>query len=189
MRLPLLIPILTTIFMINVSFANDLVTLPVPKGWRMENTAYPPPWAKSLPWKGSLQLRFPEGFFDKDDDFFWSYPILYQLQGNVIKTNEELKRALLEYDIGLYGDRYPKEKVTMHVNNGKQAKGHSVVVINGYDPFTTKASLRTWIHVDRRYDSKSDRTVILLLRSAQPFDLDNPVWKELRTFRGKAGFK
>jgi hypothetical protein len=24
--------------------------LPVPKGWRTEDTAYPPPWAKELPW-------------------------------------------------------------------------------------------------------------------------------------------
>ena len=189
MRLPLLIPFITTVFIGNPSLADYPIKLPVPEGWRLENTAYPPPWAKTLPWRGSLQLRFPDGFFDDDDKFFWSYPILYQLNGNVIKNDDELKRALLEYDTGLYGGRYPKEKVAIEVDKGKHAKDHSVIIIDGYDPFTTKSPLRTWVHVDRRYDSKSNRTIILLLRSAQPFSLDNEVWNKLWTFREKVGFQ
>src|SRR5215469_18677681 len=47
-----------------------------PKGWRLEETAYPPPWAKELPWQGALEIRFPPGWFDKDSPFYWSYPVL-----------------------------------------------------------------------------------------------------------------
>ena len=70
------------------------IKLPVPEGWRTEDTSYPPPWAEQLPWKGTLQLRVPPGFFDKDDAFFWSYPILYQLEGDVLASDRDLQRAL-----------------------------------------------------------------------------------------------
>jgi len=68
--------------------------LHVPSGWRIENTQYPPAWAKTLPWKGRLQLRFPEGFFRTNDDYAWSYPIFYWLEGDVLDKQVEFGRAL-----------------------------------------------------------------------------------------------
>ena len=170
------------------SHGQKPLQLPVPDGWRVENTSYPPPWARTLPWKGTLQLRFPKGFFDAKSDFFWSYPILYQLKGDVIKTDEELQRALLEYDAGLYDGRYPKNKITMDVVKNPKPSKAPLIIVDGYDPFTTKMPLRTWIQFHRRYDKQNDLTIILLLRSAQSYSLENPVWQELQSFRKSVGF-
>ena len=170
-------------------FAQKKFNLPVPTGWRVENTQYPPPWAKSLPWKGTLQLRFPKPFFDASSKFFWSYPILYQLRGDAIKNDEQLRRALLEYDAGLYGSQFPKKNVKMAISRKTADSKYPIIVVDGFDPFTTKKPLRTWIVFHRRYDEDSDTTTILLLRSSQPYDKDSEVWKSLKTlFQTPAGF-
>ena len=169
--------------------ATEPIKLPVPKEWRVENTSYPPPWAKTLPWRGTIQLRFPKGFFDPDNDFFWSYPILYQLQGDVIKTNPELKRGLIEYDAGLYGNKYPKAKIKIDFRPQITAERYPTIVVDGFDPFTTNKPLRTWIVYHRRYEKDTDTTTILLLRSSQPYDPENDVWRTLRKkFQSQAGF-
>lgn len=169
--------------------AAEPIKLPVPPGWRVENTAYPPAWAKTLPWKGTLQLRFPKPFFDSDSPYFWSYPILYQLEGNAIVNDNQLRRALLEYDAGLYGGRYPREKIRMEVAKEKADDKYPVIIVDGYDPFTTRKPLRTWIVIHRRYDKASDRTIMLLLRSARPYHADDEVWQTLtKLFRKQAGF-
>jgi len=169
--------------------ATEPIKLPVPAEWRVENTSYPPPWAQTLPWKGTIQLRFPKSFFDSDSDYFWSYPILYQLRGDVITNTKELKRALLEYDAGLYGNKYPKEKIKITLRTRPADERYPVIIVDGFDPFTTNKPLRTWIVYHRRYEKQTDTTTILLLRSSQPYDPENDVWKTLRTlFRSHAGF-
>ncbi|MDP7302691.1 MAG: hypothetical protein QGG09_06295, partial [Pirellulaceae bacterium] len=85
--------------------------LQVPSGWRIEDTEYPPAWAKTLPWKGRLQLRFPPGFFRENDDYAWSYPIFYWLEGNVLEKQADFDRALRAYDAGLYQGQFAAQKI------------------------------------------------------------------------------
>lgn len=164
--------------------------LSVPKGWRIENTSYPPPWAKTLPWKGTIELRFPPGFFQATSHYFWSYPILYQLQGNCITNDAELKRALLDYDAGLYGGKFPRDKIDISVRTTKprQSSDPQILTFKGFDPFTTKKPLTTHLQIQRRYDAATDITTILILRSARPIDKRDNVWKTLLLFRKDAGF-
>jgi hypothetical protein len=164
--------------------------LSVPQGWRIENTAYPPPWAKSLPWKGKIELRFPPGFFQATSNYFWSYPILYQLQGNCITNDTELKRALLDYDAGLYGGKYSRDQIDITFRNPKkrQQRQPHILTFKGFDPFTTKRPLTTYLEIQRRYDVVSNVTTILILRSARPIDKKDTVWKTLYRFRKDAGF-
>ena len=170
--------------------AAEPIKLPVPEGWRVENTAYPPPWAQQLPWKGRLQLRFPPGFFKKDDAYFWSYPILYQLAGDVLASDKDLQRALRDYDAGLYGGQFPPEKIkltltTVKLPAQKKLQGYSMrrVKFEGFDPFQTKAPLTTYLDVYRWYRPDQKQTAILILRSARPHAPADPVWKKLREFR------
>jgi len=170
--------------------AAEPIKLPVPEGWRTEDTSYPPPWAEQLPWKGTLQLRFPPGFFDKDDAFFWSYPILYQLEGDVLSTDKDLQRALRDYDAGLYSGGYPAEKIVLTISSVKADKRQKLsgfsqwrVKFEGFDPFQTKAPLVTYLEVSRWYRPRQKQTAILILRSARLPKDDDPVWKELRQFR------
>ena len=173
-----------------VQSQDTKTVLSVPQGWRIENTSYPPPWAKSLPWKGKIELRFPPGFFQSTSDYFWSYPILYQLQGDCITNDAELKRALLDYDAGLYGGKYPRDKIdiTVRVPKQRQRGQPHILTFKGFDPFATKKPLTTYLEIQRRYDDASDMTTILILRSARPIDKKDAVWKALYRFRKDAGF-
>ncbi len=166
------------------------IKLPVPEDWRTEDTPYPPPWAEQLPWKGTLQLRFPPGFFDKDDAFFWSYPILYQLEGDVLSAEKDIQRALREYDAGLYGGGYAAEKIRLTIKEVKDEKRKGLsgfsqwqVKFEGFAPFQPKAPLVTYLEVSRWYRPRQKQTAILILRSARPPKDDDPVWKQLRQFR------
>lgn len=149
------------------SLGKDL-KLPVPEQWRTEDTTYPPPWARDLPWKGTIQLRFPPGFFKPDDAYFWSYPILYQLQGNAIKDDKELRRALISYDAGLYGGQFERTKIELSIDDAKSTvDGYSrkQITLKGFDPFVTKKPLMTYLDIYRKYNKADDSTVILILRS------------------------
>ena len=169
---------------------GDKSILSVQTGWRVENTTYPPPWAMTLPWKGKIELRFPPGFFKPTSQYFWTYPILYTLHGKCITNDVELKRALLDYDAGLYGGKYAKNLIDITIQNLEkgQRKPPKVITLKGFDPFTTKKPLTTYLEIQRRYDDASDTTTILILRSARPIDKDDSVWRTLHHFRKDAGF-
>ena len=169
---------------------DDKSVLSVPTGWRVENTTYPPPWAKTLPWKGKIELRFPPGFFKPTSQYFWTYPILYTLQGKCITNDVELKRALLDYDAGLYGGQFARKLIDITIQHPKvdQREQLKVVFFKGFDPFTTKKPLTTYLEIQRRYDLVTDTTTILILRSARPIDKDDSVWQKLYHFHKDAGF-
>jgi hypothetical protein len=159
-----------------------------PKGWRTEDTAYPPPWAQDLPWKGELQIRFPPGWFDARSPFFWSYPVFYWLEGDVIKSADELEKALRAYDAGLYGDGFEKAKIKIDASEERKTekRGHVVirrsVAIAGFDPFVTKRELATHLEVFRWFCPKTDRTAVLILRSPRRFAQEDEVWATLLPF-------
>ena len=159
-----------------------------PKGWRIEETAYPPPWAQELPWQGALEIRFPPGWFDKESPFYWSYPVLYWLDGDVLARRNELEQALRAYDAGLYGGAFDPAKIQIALGKDEVVEklGHGVVrrtvTIEGFDPFVTKAPLTTYLTTFRWYCSQSRHTAVLILRSPTPFDEGDRVWSRLLPF-------
>jgi hypothetical protein len=166
----------------------DNSKLPVPKGWRTEDTAYPPPWAKDLPWKGDIQIRFPPGWFDPKSANFWTYPVLYRLEGDVLASRDDLEKALRSYDAGLYGGKFEGARIKIAIGEDRKADklGHAVVrrsiTMNGYDPFATKRELKTHLEVFRWYCPESKKTEVLILRSPRDFKEDDAVWKTLMPF-------
>jgi hypothetical protein len=160
-----------------------------PQGWRSEDVPYPPPWARELPWRGDVQIRFPPGWFDQASPFFWSYPVLYWLEGDVLASRDDLEKALRAYDAGLYRGRFEGAKIKIAIGDDRkeETRGHPVVrrsvTIDGYDPFTTGKELTTYLQVDRWYCPESKRTAVLILRSPHAPQEDDPVWKALLPFR------
>ena len=172
-----------------LSPANEPPRLSVPTQWRIEDTPYPPPWAQQLPWKGRLQLRFPPGFFKKQDPYFWSYPIFYWLRGDVLGARSELQRALRAYDAGLYGKQFRSERIKLEMGPdrtrrlGRQMVVYRRVMIAGFDPFVTKRPLTTYLETYRWYCPQSKHTAVLILRSPRRPDPQDPVWKKLLHFQ------
>jgi hypothetical protein len=169
--------------------AADAPKLQLPKDWRTEDAPYPPPWARQLPWRGDLQIRFPPGWFDATSPFFWSYPVLYWLEDDVLASREDLEKALRAYDGGLYRGAFDaaKIKIDMKDDRKEETRGHAivrrVVIIDGFDPFRTKKELTTYLEIDRWYCAEAKRTAVLILRSPHPLQTDDPVWKALLPFR------
>ena len=159
----------------------DNSKLPVPKGWRTEDTAYPPPWAKELPWKGDIQIRFPPGWFDAKSPNFWSYPVLYWLEGDVLASRDDMEKALRSYDAGLYAGAFDGSRIKIDIGEDRKAEklGHAVVrrsiTIDGFDPFATKRELKTHLEVFRWYCPESKKTEVLILRSPRDFKEDDEV--------------
>jgi hypothetical protein len=166
----------------------DSQRLPVPKGWLTEDGTYPPPWAKELPWKGDLQIRFPPGWFDAKSPNFWSYPVLYRLEGDVLASRDDMEKALRSYDAGLYAGKFEGSRIKIEIGEDRKAEKlkHAVVrrsiTIDGFDPFTTKRELKTQLEVFRWYCPESKKTEVLILRSPRDFKEDDEVWKTLMPF-------
>ena len=162
--------------------------LPVPSDWRTEDTTYPPPWAKELPWKGDIQIRFPPGWFEAKSPNFWSYSVLYRLDGDVLSSRDDTEKALRAYDAGLYAGAFDGSKIKIDIGEDRKAdkSGHEVVrrstTIEGYDPFATKKALTTHLEVFRWYCPETMKTEVLILRSPREFKDDDPVWKTLIPF-------
>ncbi len=166
----------------------DNSKLPVPKGWRTEDTDYPPPWAKHLPWKGDIQIRFPPGWFDAQSPNFWSYPVLYRLDGDVLASRDDMEKALRSYDAGLYAGKFEGSRIKIDIGEDRKAdkQGHAVIrrsiTIDGYDPFATRRKLETHLEVFRWYCPESRKTKVLILRSPRDFKEADAVWKTLIPF-------
>ena len=125
-----------------------------------------------------------------ESKFFWSYPIMYLLQGDVLKSDADLKRALRSYDAGLYRDQFTSGEIKITLTRPKlKAKPGTIrVTFDGFDPFTTKKPLRTYMTIYRRFDEKTKQTILLILRSSRRYDPRDPVWKSLLTFPKDVGF-
>jgi hypothetical protein len=172
-----------------VAAAADPARLELPRGWRSEDQPYPPPWARQLPWRGDVQIRFPPGWFDQVSPFFWSYPVLYWLEGDVLASRDDLEKALRAYDAGLYRGQFEAAKIKIAIGDDRKEEMHGhpgvrrAITIDGYDPFTTRKELTTHLQVDRWYCPESKRTAVLILRSLHAPQEDDPVWKALLPFR------
>ena len=159
-----------------------------PEDWHEIDEAYPPPsFAKNLPWpwKGEHSRWFTDGFGKANDDFFWSYVIFNALEGDTLKTKDELADALKRYDGSLYGEAFPPEKIkiTIGAEQSTQKLGHTVlrrsVTVNGFDAEVSKKELTTHLEVFRWYCPTANRTGMLILRSPRSFNEEDKVWKVL----------
>src|SRR5262249_50749451 len=116
-------------------------------------------------------------------------PVLYWLEGDVLSSREDLEKALRAYDGGLYRGQFEaaKIKINMGEDRHEEIRGHApvhrTVTIDGFDPFPTRAELKTHLEIYRWYCPEARRTAVLILRSPHPMKEDDEVWKALLPFR------
>jgi hypothetical protein len=174
----------------NSKFAMPLRVRDWPAKWNEFDEAYPPPSfvTERWPWKGEHSRYFHPGFGEANSPFFWSYVVFNALDGDTLKTAEELKDALHRYDSALYGKSFSPEKIKIEVSGEttEQKLGHQVtrrtVRIDGFDAEATNKPLTTHLQVFRWYCPVADRTGMLVLRSPRNFSEDDEVWKTLLGF-------
>ena len=74
--------------------------LDAPAGWREESFQFPLPYAPSLPYQGSEQVRFSPSWSKFSDDAGFSYVVLWDIRPAPLEP-EALERALGVYFDGL----------------------------------------------------------------------------------------
>jgi hypothetical protein len=67
--------------------------LDAPAGWRKESFAFPLPYAPSLPYQGTEQVRFSPSWSKFADEAGFSYAVLWDLRPTPLEP-EALERAL-----------------------------------------------------------------------------------------------
>jgi hypothetical protein len=67
-------------------------------------------------------IRFPPGWFDAKPPNFWSYPVLYRLDGDVLASRDEMEKALRSYEAGLYGGAFGKSKIEIDIGEDRKAE-------------------------------------------------------------------
>jgi len=175
-------------------FAMPLRVRDWPAGWSEFDEAYPPPSfvKEKWPWKGEHSRYFHDGFSETNSPYFWSYVVFNALEGDTLKTADELKDALHLYDAALYGEAFPPEKIKVSVGaeTTEDRLGHTVsrrvVKIDGFDAEASRKPLTTYLQVFRWYCPVADRTGIMILRSPRKFDANDEVWKTLLGFWNEA---
>jgi hypothetical protein len=178
-----------------VRVSSSTFSIPVhaktwPADWHQIEEAYPPGFAKDLPWpwRGEHRRWFNEGFPKEEDEFFWSYVICNTLVGDTLQSPAEVKAALHRYDASLYGQAFSPEKILVEVLDQSKVRkaGHDAVRyainIEGFDAEATKQKLTTHLQVFRWYCPVADRTVFLILRSPRSYKANDSVWEVLEEF-------
>jgi len=174
--------------------------MPSPKGWRKERIKLPPAFAPNMNWKGHEDIRFAPGMFDPKSDSFFSYDILFWIEGKRAPTQKELQQKIAIYYQGLSkallagckpGLKPMQAVVKLKAVESlektpldKRPEARYAGELAWTEPFVSarKQTLRLELDV-RKHDG---RISVFLCASPQTFDAK--VWKQLRKIRDNVQF-
>ncbi len=170
--------------------AEDEIRIDAPKDWRGERIQLPPTFARDMQLKGVEEIRFAPGMFNPKADDFFSYVIVFRLDGQPELSVETFKRELLAYYTGLakaVGQGTIKTdgfsvQVTSQKPSAPTSERNYIATLKWIEPFATKQlqSLRIEARV---WPGAQDRTWVLMCVS--PKRTDDPIWKEMRKVRDR----
>jgi hypothetical protein len=171
--------------------------VPQPQGWNKETIKLPPPFAPTMTWKGTEELRFPPMWFKEDSDKFFSYGMFFWLPDDQKVDAKTMEKELLAYYRGLAKGLLARKMKDVDVSAftltlkdaaekpAKRASGGPVTAFAGEmkwtEPFTTvkPQTLRLDIHI--WHSDKHKHHCIFICASPQPDTAD--VWKALHEIR------
>lgn len=171
---------------LGVTYSSDI--LKSKDTWGKELFAMPLNFAKNIELKGVEDARFPRGWSDSTDPYFWTYAFAW-------KVNLESEISLLQiedytkkyYDGLLSGVNKQKnfEVPKTLVNFTQNEDGSFVGTATIYDTFITTKSLELNYHIKQNI-CDNGKTSIVIFR-VSPKKLDHPVWKDLREIKPRKG--
>ena len=175
----------------NTSTAHETAPAPrvappwqVPSGWRTETIPFPLEFAPSLGHQGVEELRFPPGFFEPGDAWFWSYAFVWYLQPPGPVGEEALARDLTTYFDGLaravlaeQGGQPPPPapRVVLHAASAGEVAG----TLEVFDAFRTKAPIRLHLRGWDRSCAASGTRALVFVASPRARQGDREVWPAL----------
>jgi hypothetical protein len=158
---------------------------PKPKGWNTEKFAMPIDFAKSIPFKGTEELRFTPGWGNNKTDEYWAYDFLWFVDGMPSLSKGDLDKYMIDYYTGLYLSNLKNKtaapsnftkahfkKATVQVNDKQTFEG----TITTLD-FLTSQPITFNVKVHVRHYPEVQHTAILF--EISPQDYKNVVWDSL----------
>jgi hypothetical protein len=84
---------------------------PIPEGWSIERTAFPPLYSPNVPYKGFEEIHFPPGWGDQKTEDYWTVSYLFRLNGKQNMDVSALQNFLKVYYEGLIADNVPRRHI------------------------------------------------------------------------------
>ena len=176
--------------------ASDAFVYTVPGVWDNDpRTAFPLPWAPTLPYHGFVDLYFSPNFDQTDSPEYHSYAFFMSLEGMHLLTAEQLEADMLTWYRGLAVERgganqftpdLSKVSVRYHEEGGPTGKrgGEAVRALSGtaafYDTHGKIITLNTEVLMIAGC-GKSKDTVFYFGLSLEP--RNGEMWKQLDAIR------
>ncbi|QTD36255.1 hypothetical protein JL193_08750 [Polaribacter batillariae] len=151
--------------------------------WGQEIFPFPIPFAKSIHYTGTAEVRFPpKGWRTPQHTFFWSYTYVWSISFNEKITAKQLKQDLEKYFDGLNNVRKDhtlnqKASATIQKINKKNITTFFQGKVITYDRFATNKRLVLNVKIESHFCKKTQKTVILFKFS--PKEFKHKVWHTL----------
>ena len=183
----ILIPVCCAGFARGAESVDD-IHLDGPEGWRGERIELPPTFARDMKLKGVEKIRFSKGMFQPESKEFFSYVIVFRLDGQPKLAPETLERELLTYYRGLAKavgrgkiktDDFSIEVRPDERSRAKNAREY-IATLKWIEPFATKRPQTLRIEM-RVWDGAENRTWVFM--SVSPNGTDDLIWKTMHEIR------
>lgn len=157
----------------------------VPEGWRTETIPFPLEFAPGLPYRGIEELRFPKGFFEAGDDWYFSYAFIWYVLAPGPADADALERDLVAYFQGLavaVGGA-GRADIAAHAFSaaleGDLAAGEVRGTVSAFDAFKTQQPVRLGVRVRAVPCSAAHERAYVFIASPRPAGDGAAVWAEL----------
>jgi hypothetical protein len=161
-------------------------TFPMPAGWTMERTDFPPAYSPNVPYKGFEEIHFPPGWGDASTEDYWTVSYLFRLEGKQPMDAARLQDFINVYYEGLIADNVlrrniPKEKlvpVSAKLAPAKTEKGDSATFTGSVSSFDWLAQAPILLHCRVHIKPGGDNFTPLLIEfSPKPFE--HAIWQKM----------
>ncbi len=169
---------------------DDLHFLEADSTWAKEIIEFPLGFAPEIPFEGYEDLRFAEGWSNKDSPGFWSYVCAWRVNGRIEPT-----ASMLEYYMQLYFDGL----MNIGPNRIGDENIHSTAAvfhketettyggkIKTFDTRYTKNLMTLNVEIEVQFCPNSNATIVLFRLS--PKEFEDGMWVKLKKVKVKDGF-
>lgn len=169
-----------------------LSVLEAPDTWRSEFIPFPISFAPSIDFQGVEEVRFAQGWANKDSEEFWTYAFIWTLDKDPQLHEESLQSTIETYFNGLSQvvakskddptdlSLRPTTALFLKTPNNLGYIGK----VHIYDAFFTQASLTLNAQVEKSFCQKLNKHLVFFKFS--PLARNHKVWENFKDVRIKA---
>jgi len=156
--------------------------------WRKETLSFPIPFAPDIDLEGDADVRFSQGWADKESPLFWTYVFAWDLSIEEELQEGSLEEIMEEYFDGLMNvvkedkeQELPKTIALFLQNKDTESEQDFRGKISIYDAFFSEEIVVLNVIVHHRYCLETDRHIYFFKLSPQPSN--HEVWTEVQAVK------